>query len=58
MSDRRKGTWLRTYAYTYLAFLYAPVLLLPVFAFNDSAIIAFPVTGVTTRWFEQLWENR
>ena len=35
----------------YLGFLYAPVVLLPLFAFNDSAIIAFPLSGFTTDWF-------
>jgi spermidine/putrescine transport system permease protein len=56
MSARgRPAGWLRTYAVAFLMFLYGPVVLLPVFAFNDSAIIAFPLTGVTTRWFAQLW---
>ena len=57
MSRRKHAGWLKTYAFVYLGFLYGPALLLPLFAFNDSAIIAFPVTGVTTRWFVQLWEN-
>ncbi len=48
------GGWLRGYALLYLLFLYAPILLLPVFAFNDSQIIAFPLQGFTTRWFEAL----
>ena len=38
----------------YLIFLYAPVLLLPIFAFNDSAIIAFPLKGFTFGWFTGL----
>jgi spermidine/putrescine transport system permease protein len=46
---------LRVYALAYLAFLYGPILLLPVFAFNDSMIIAFPLKGFTTAAFEQLW---
>ena len=46
---------LRVYALAYLAFLYGPILLLPVFAFNDSMIIAFPLKGFTTDAFEQLW---
>lgn len=53
---RRRGAgWLRTYVVICLAFLYAPVLLLPIFAFNDAAIIAFPLKGFTTKNFEQLW---
>jgi spermidine/putrescine transport system permease protein len=54
----RKGWGLRTYAILYLAFLYAPILLLPLFAFNDAAIIAFPLSGFSTRWFEQLWTTQ
>jgi spermidine/putrescine transport system permease protein len=41
----------------YLGFLYAPVVLLPLFAFNDSAIIAFPLSGFTTDWFSWLMED-
>ena len=56
MSARSRGGGLRIYAIAYLAFLYGPVLLLPIFAFNDSAIIAFPLKGFTVTAFEQLWE--
>ena len=31
--------------------------LLPIFAFNDSAIISFPLSGVTLDWFFLLWET-
>lgn len=45
---------LRIYAIAYLVFLYAPIVLLPVFAFNDATIIAFPLSGFTTDWFQEL----
>lgn len=45
------------YALLYLAFLYVPVLFLPVFSFNDSAIVTFPLEGITTRWYQNLWAN-
>jgi len=45
---------LRLYAILYLIFLYAPIALLPVFAFNDATIIAFPLSGFTTQWFAEL----
>jgi spermidine/putrescine transport system permease protein len=45
------------YLFIYLGFLYAPVVLLPLFAFNDSAIIAFPLSGFTTDWFSWLMED-
>jgi len=45
---------LRIYAIAYLVFLYAPIALLPMFAFNDATIIAFPLSGFTTEWFNEL----
>lgn len=48
-------SWLRIYAIVYLVFLYLPVLLLPIFSFNDATVIAFPLHGFTTKWFGQLW---
>lgn len=49
--------WLGFYAVVYLLFLYAPVILLPLFAFNDATIIAFPLSGFTTEWFAVLWST-
>ncbi len=45
------GAWFKAYAVGYLVFLYAPIILLPLFAFNDATIIAFPLSGFTTKWF-------
>jgi len=45
------------FAYTYLLFLYLPVLLLPIFAFNDSTIISFPLNNFTFKWFIGLTEE-
>ena len=53
-----KGGWLAAYAWAYVVFLYAPILLLPIFALNDSTVIAFPLSGLTTRWFAELTEVR
>jgi len=52
-----KSPALRTYAIAYLVFLYAPIILLPLFAFNDSRIIAFPLSGFTTAWFVEMWND-
>jgi len=48
---------LRAYALAYLAFLYLPVLFLPLFSFNNSRFIAFPFTGFTTRWYSALFAD-
>lgn len=49
--------WFKVYALGYLVFLYAPIILLPIFAFNDGTIIAFPLQGFTTKWFVQMFGN-
>ena len=48
---------LRIYAVAFLIFLYGPILLLPLFAFNDSTVVAFPLKGFTTRWFQNVWAD-
>jgi len=45
------------YAVLYLLFLYAPVLLLPLFSFNDSIYIAFPLKGFTLAWYREMAGN-
>jgi ABC-type spermidine/putrescine transport system permease subunit I len=45
------------YAVGYLIFLYGPVLLLPLFSFNDSIYVAFPLKGFTLQWYAQMAEN-
>jgi spermidine/putrescine transport system permease protein len=52
-----KFNGLRAYAIGYLIFLYAPIVLLPIFAFNDSKVIAFPLSGFTTHWFAEMWSD-
>lgn len=52
-----RGRGFQIYAICYLIFLYAPIALLPIFAFNNSTVISFPLTGFTTQWFSQLWTD-
>ena len=54
--ERRNRT-LGVYALLYLAFLYIPVLFLPLFSFNDAIYIAFPLKGFTTKWYGQMFAN-
>jgi spermidine/putrescine transport system permease protein len=42
---------LGTYSWLLLLFLYAPLVVLVVFAFNDSTVPTLPLSGFTTRWF-------
>ena len=47
---------LGVFAVTYLAFIYIPVLFLPLFSFNDSTYIAFPLKGFTFEWYIKMTE--
>lgn len=51
------GGGLALFAIAYLLFLYVPVLLLPIFSFNDSIFTAFPLSGFTTKWYEQAFAD-
>ena len=53
----KSSLWLKTYIVVFMVFLYAPAILLPVFAFNNSSIVSFPLKGFTTDWFIVLAET-
>ena len=61
MSDvsyiNRHNRPLRIYALGYLVFLYGPILFLPLFSFNDSPYIAFPLQGFTTEWYVSMFND-
>ncbi len=40
-----------------VVFLYAPIVILIVFSFNDSEIVSFPWLGFTTRWYHEFLAN-
>ncbi len=42
----KKAPILKTFTLAYLLFLYAPILLLPIFAFNNGKVVAFPLQGL------------
>ena len=48
---------LGTYAVIYVAYLYLPVLFLPLFSFNDSIYISFPLRGWTLKWYQIMLAN-
>jgi len=51
------GSGLTLFAFAYLIFLYGPVLFLPIFSFNDSIFVTFPLKGFTTKWYEQAFAD-
>lgn len=46
---------LQIYACIFLIVLYTPVLFIPLFSFNASIYVRFPLQGFTTEWYAQLW---
>ena len=48
---------LRIYTIAYLIFLYTPIVILPIFAFNNSTAVAFPLRGFTTQWFSAVFAD-
>ncbi|MBL9046634.1 MAG: ABC transporter permease, partial [Tabrizicola sp.] len=50
----KKAPILKSYTLFYLLFLYGPILLLPIFAFNDGKVVAFPLKGLTLNWFGEM----
>ncbi len=54
---RRHLDALTVYGLGFLAFLYAPVLLLPLFSFNDNTYAVFPLKGFTLNAYAALLED-
>ena len=56
-----EGAWLRfalrIWAVGILLFLFIPIGLVIIYAFNVSTIQSWPIPGVTLRWFGQTWQD-
>ncbi len=48
---------LQLYAIIFLIVLYVPVLFLPLFSFNDSIYVKFPLEGFTFQWYIELFQR-
>jgi spermidine/putrescine transport system permease protein len=48
---------LHVYAVIFLIVLYLPALFIPLFSFNDSIYVRFPLTGFTLDWYADLAER-
>lgn len=46
---------LQLYAVLFLIVLYVPVLFIPLFSFNDSIYVRFPLHSFTVKWYGELW---
>jgi putative spermidine/putrescine transport system permease protein len=50
------GLW--AWAVLVVAFLWIPLAIMAVYAFNSSNIQSWPIPGFTTKWFSQAWDDR
>ena len=57
MLSTRMRTLLRVWTIAALVFLYAPLLLVLLNAFNSSKTFAFPPSGLTLRWWRDAWAS-
>src|SRR2546430_2071631 len=54
----RTGAWvLRAFFFLVVLFLYAPIVILLIFSFNDSAVPTFPLSGFTLHWYHEFLTN-
>jgi len=54
----RTGAWLlRAFFVFVVLFLYAPIVILLIFSFNDSAVPSFPLSGFTFHWYREFLGN-
>ena len=54
----RTGAWvLRAFFFLVVLFLYAPIVILLIFSFNDSAVPTFPLSGFTLHWYHDFLTN-
>lgn len=56
-SVRVPHRFLRNYAIGYMVFLYAPMLFIPLFSFNNGTVVAFPIESFGVRWYNQLFNT-
>jgi putative spermidine/putrescine transport system permease protein len=55
--SRRARALLRTAVGVGLAFIYIPLIVIVIYAFNSSKILKWPPPGLTTEWFSKAFES-
>jgi putative spermidine/putrescine transport system permease protein len=48
---------LRIWVVLVLAFLFVPILIIMLYAFNTSTIQSWPLPGFTFKWFPETWND-
>ena len=49
--------WIRAWTIAVYVFMFLPVAVVVLLSFNASQFGSFPMTGVSFRWFGELWQN-
>lgn len=47
----------RLFTYTYMLFLYAPIVLITLFSFHSTPALSFPFEGFSLRWYEAIFTS-
>jgi len=55
--SRRAQLTLRAFVGLGMAFIYVPLIVIGIYAFNSSRILEWPPPGLTTEWFKQAFES-
>jgi putative spermidine/putrescine transport system permease protein len=58
METRATKTGLWVWAGLVFLWLWIPLVIMGVYAFNSSNIQSWPIPGFTTKWFSQAWDDR
>ena len=58
METRATRIALWGWAMLVLLFLYVPIAIIVVYAFNESNIQSWSIEGFTTKWFASTWHNQ
>jgi putative spermidine/putrescine transport system permease protein len=57
MSGRGSGLMLRVWVGLVLLFLFVPIAIVILYAFNSSNVQSWPMKGLSTRWFSVAWND-
>jgi putative spermidine/putrescine transport system permease protein len=57
METRRTRIGLGIWALFVIAFLWIPLLIMAVYAFNSSNVQSWPIAGFSTKWFSAAWHD-
>jgi spermidine/putrescine transport system permease protein len=55
-TNGRRTLWV--FFWLLVVFLYAPIVILIIFSFNDRELVSFPWEGFTTRWYHEFLANK